>query len=319
VHFHITSLNPIRPENRPEPWERLALAEFEQGTKEVGEFFRAEETLHYRYMAPLMTEEPCLKCHEEQGYKLGDVRGGISVTLPDVVQVPAVTLVLSHLAIGLIGGWLILFSTHRLEQTHRRLKQQAIFDTLTSIPNRRYFIEHLVDEFRRSRRQRQPLSLILCDIDNFKSYNDSFGHQAGDRCLQTVAHALSDALKRGGDFCARYGGEEFVIVLPNTPLADALKLAEGMRETIAGLGMRHPRAAQGVVTISMGVAADDPSNPDHEMLIKRADEALYRAKELGRNRVELHAGGSSAATPSDAPAPSANTAKPGHHAVISHP
>lgn len=288
VHFRITSLNPIRPANRAEPWERGALAQFEQGKTEIGEFFRQDGTLLYRYMAPLITEKPCLKCHEEQGYALGDVRGGISVTLPDVARVPTASLTLSHLAIGFIGGWLILFSTHRLEQTHRRLKQQAVLDTLTSIPNRRYFIEHLVVEFRRSRRERSPLSLILCDIDNFKSYNDRFGHQAGDRCLQTVAHTLSDALKRGGDFCARYGGEEFVLVLPNTPLADAVKMAEGMREAIVGLAMHHPAAPQGVVTVSMGVAADDPSNPDHEMLIKHADEALYRAKELGRNRVESH-------------------------------
>jgi len=288
VHFHITSLNPIRPENRPESWERVALAQFEQGKRESGQFVRISDSLLYRYMAPLITEKPCLQCHEEQGYKLGDIRGGISVTLPNVARVPTVSLILSHVVIGLIGGWLILFSTHRLEQTHRRLKQQAVLDTLTSIPNRRYFIEHLVDEFRRSRRERLPLSLILCDIDNFKSYNDTFGHQAGDRCLQTVAHALSDGLKRGGDFCARYGGEEFVLVLPNTRLADAVKMAEGMREAIAGLSMHHPAATQGVVTVSMGVAADDPSNPDHEMLIKRADEALYRAKELGRNRVETH-------------------------------
>jgi diguanylate cyclase (GGDEF)-like protein len=288
VHFHITSLHPIRPENRPEPWERSALTQFEQGKHEVGQFFQVGDRVLYRYMAPLMTEKACLQCHEEQGYRLGDVRGGISITLPNVANLPTASLVLSHVAIGFIGGWLILFSTHRLERAHRRLKQQAVLDTLTSIPNRRYFIEHLVDEFRRSRRQRLPLSLILCDIDSFKSYNDTFGHQAGDYCLQTVAHTLRDALKRGGDFCARYGGEEFVLVLPNTPLAEAVKMAEGMRERIAGLGMRHPGANRGVVTVSMGVAADDPGNPDHEILIKQADEALYRAKELGRNRVEAH-------------------------------
>lgn len=286
VHFHITSLRPIRPENRAEPWERAALERFERGEPEYGQFLESGDGQIYRYMAPLITEQPCLKCHKEQGYKLGDVRGGISVTLPDVALVPVASLVASHALIGLIGGGLILLTTRLLEQSHARLKQQAVLDTLTSIPNRRFFIENLVDEFRRGRRQRMPLSLIICDIDNFKSYNDTFGHQAGDRCLRAVAHTLRDGLKRGGDFCARYGGEEFVVVLPDTSLANAIKVAESMREAVAGLGMRHPGSSQGIVTLSMGVATDDPANPDHEALIKQADEALYRAKELGRNRVE---------------------------------
>ncbi|WPL17865.1 Bacteriophytochrome cph2 [Thiorhodovibrio winogradskyi] len=288
VQFHITSLDPIRPENHPESWERLALRRFEQGATEIGHFIQNGEREAYRYMAPLITEKPCLDCHADQGYELGDVRGGISVTLPEVPALPWLSLTLSHLLIGLAGGGLILLSTRLLHQAHDRLRQQAVFDTLTSIPNRRYFIENLVEEFRRGRRQRSPLSLIICDIDNFKSYNDTFGHLAGDRCLRAVAQALQDGLKRGGDFCARYGGEEFVVVLPDTPLANAVKVAEDMREAIAGLGMRHPGANEGIVTISMGVATDDPSNPDHEALIRQADEALYRAKQLGRDRVEAH-------------------------------
>lgn len=295
VHFHITSLDPIRPENRPEAWERVALMRFEQGQQEVGQFIESGDTLMYRYMAPLMTEKACLKCHEEQGYRIGDVRGGISVTLPDVALVPAMSLITSHAVIGLVGVGLILISTNLLQKSHDRLKQQAVLDTLTSIPNRRYFIENLVEEFRRGRRQRSPLSVIICDIDNFKSYNDTFGHQAGDRCLKAVAQTLRDGLKRGGDFCARYGGEEFVVVLPDTPLANAVKVAEGMRESVAGLGMRHPGSSYGIVTLSMGVATDDLGNPDHEELIKQADEALYRAKELGRNRVEVRHPGAAGA------------------------
>ncbi len=303
VQFHITSLEPIRPENRPESWERLALQRFEQGEAEVGEFIVSGDQEAYRYMAPLVTEKPCLECHAEQGYKLGDVRGGISVILPDVAASPWLSLSLSHLIIGLAGGGLILLSTRLLHEAHERLRQQAVFDTLTSIPNRRYFIENLVEEFRRGRRQRSPLSLIICDIDNFKSYNDTFGHPAGDRCLRAVAQALQDGLKRGGDFCARYGGEEFVVVLPDTPLANAVMVAEDMREAIAGLGMRHPGANEGIVTISMGVATDDPRNPDHEALIRLADEALYRSKQLGRNRVEAHRSDQSGAV-ADRPAKS---------------
>ncbi|MBK1649409.1 diguanylate cyclase [Rhabdochromatium marinum] len=287
VHFHITSLKPIRPDNRPELWERQALQRFEQGAQEVGEFVGSRDHPMYRYMAPLITEQPCLDCHEQDGYRLGDVRGGISVTLPRVATVPLVSLLVSHLVIGLVGAWLILLSTRLMQRSHNRLRQQAVLDTLTSIPNRRFFIENLVDEFRRGRRQRTPLSLIICDIDNFKSYNDTFGHPAGDRCLQAVAQTLSDGLKRGGDFCARYGGEEFVVVLPDTPLANAAQVAEDLREAVAGLGMRHPGSDFDCVTISMGVATDDPCYPDHEALIRQADEALYQAKALGRNRVEV--------------------------------
>lgn len=288
VQFHITSLEPIRPENRADPWERQALTHFEHGAQEIGEFVLVGQQPFYRYMAPLITERPCLLCHAEHGYKVGDVRGGISVTLPEVATLPWVPLLVSHLIIWLTGGALILLSVRLVRDAHNRLRQQAVLDTLTSIPNRRFFTENLIEEFRRGRRQRQPLSLILCDIDNFKSYNDTFGHQAGDRCLRAVAQTLKDGLKRGGDFCARYGGEEFVLVLPDTALPNAVKVAEEMRQAIAGLGMRHPCANDGIVTISMGVATDDSSNPDHEVLIQQADEALYRAKHLGRNRVATH-------------------------------
>lgn len=311
VQFHITSLKPIRPENRPEPWERQALERFEQGAAEVSEFVTAGQHRSYRYMAPLITEQPCLDCHAEQGYKLGEVRGGISVKLPDVPALPWMSLLASHAIIGLVGGALILLSTRLVRESHNRLRQQAVLDTLTSIPNRRYFIERLVEEFRRGRRQSLPLSLVICDIDNFKSYNDTFGHPAGDRCLRTVAQTLKDGLKRGGDFCARYGGEEFVVVLPDTALSNAVQVAESMREAIAGLGMHHPGAPSGMVTISMGVATDDPSNPDHEALIQQADEALYRAKQLGRNRVETHHRSTTARTPLREVQASAATDRPG--------
>lgn len=290
VHFHITSLNPIRPENRPRPWERVALGRFEQGQTEFAQMLWVDGEPLYRYMAPLFTEEACLKCHAQQGYQVGDVRGGISVTLPTVSRAPAVSLIASHMLIGFFGGWLIFASTRRLDRAHQMLRQQAVLDTLTSIPNRRYFVERLVEESRHGpggRRKGGPLALIICDIDHFKQYNDALGHQAGDRCIQAVAQVLQDGLRRGGDFCARYGGEEFVVLLPDTSPADAVKVAEYLREAVAGLAMHHPATQRAIVTVSLGVATADPSDSDHEALIGRADQALYRAKELGRNRVEL--------------------------------
>jgi diguanylate cyclase (GGDEF)-like protein len=290
VQFHITSLKPIRPENLAQPWEAEALRAFEQGTGEWTETYRHGDHEGYRYMAPLITEKPCLKCHAEQGYELGSVRGGISITLPTLAPVPWKGLVVSHGLVGLAGVGFILVLGWMLARAYGDLRRQAIFDALTSIPNRRFFIEHLVHELRRGRREQAPLSLLICDIDDFKSYNDTFGHQAGDRCLCTVADLLRESLQRGSDFCARYGGEEFVVVLPNTRLDGALRVAERIREAVSGLGMWHPASPRGIVTISIGVAEEHAStqDPDHESLIRRADEALYRAKERGRNRVEVH-------------------------------
>ncbi|MCK7575837.1 MAG: diguanylate cyclase [Chromatiales bacterium] len=290
VQFHITSLKPIRPENLARPWEAEALRAFEQGVKEWTEVYAHGEHEGYRYMAPLITEKPCLKCHAEQGYELGSVRGGISVSLPTLAPIPWEGLVVSHGLVGLAGVGFILLLGRMLARAYDDLRRQAIFDALTSIPNRRFFIEHLVHELQRGRREQAPLSLLICDIDDFKGYNDTFGHQAGDRCLCAVADRLRENLQRGSDFCARYGGEEFVVVLPNTTQAGALRVAERIRESVSGLGIWHPASPRGIVTISIGVAEEraDRHDPDHESLIRRADEALYRAKELGRNRVEVH-------------------------------
>lgn len=291
VQFHLTSLKPIRPANVALPWEADALRAFEAdpaNAQDLGQIFNAGDQLGYRYMAPLMTEQPCLKCHADQGYALGDVRGGISVTLPAIAPLPLLALIGGHLLIAFAGVAAILIMGWMLTRAYARLRHQAVFDALTSIPNRRFFIEQLIHELRRGRREQTQLSLLICDIDYFKGYNDTFGHQAGDRCLRIVAQLLQESLRRGGDFCARYGGEEFVVVLPNTDLAGAARVGEKIREAVAALGLQHPVSPLGSLTISVGVAIDAPDAAgDHEALIRRADEALYRAKALGRNRVEI--------------------------------
>lgn len=287
IQFHITSLNPLRPANAALPWEAEALRAFETGTDEVGFVVRFGEHRGYRYMAPLMTEKPCLACHGEQGCRPGDVRGGISVTLPRLAPLPVATLVSTHLGIGIAGVVFILGFGRALTRAYDRLRHQAVFDALTAIPNRRFFTEQLVHEMQQGRRKHEPLSLVICDLDHFKSYNDTYGHLAGDRALQAVAQVLQDTLRRGSDFCARYGGEEFVVVLPDTPLAGAVRLAERAQVAVAGLGIRHKGSPKGIVTVSFGVAGDADGLAPEE-LIRRADDALYRAKALGRNRVAVH-------------------------------
>lgn len=306
VQFHITSLNPIRPENKPTAWEAEALRRFEQGLPETGEIVGEQ----YRYMAPLMTEKACLSCHEAQGYREGQVRGGISVTLPRVAQIPWAALSVSHVAIGLAGLLMLLVMGHLLEVYHRQLREQAMVDALTGVRNRRFFDEQIQQECRRARRQRQPLTLILCDIDHFKAYNDTFGHPTGDQCLRQVAQALQAKLQRGGDFCARYGGEEFVVVLPSTDEPAVRSFAEELREIVIALNIRHPGNGTGVVTISLGVATDAGECPDPRTLIQRADQALYVAKQRGRNRVEIYGAETNGAQPT--------TASQHRHEQLSH-
>jgi diguanylate cyclase (GGDEF)-like protein len=177
--------------------------------------------------------------------------------------------------------------TTQLERVNEQLQKLSVLDPLTGIPNRRRFAEALDGEWRRAFRDRLPLSLIMIDIDHFKDFNDACGHQAGDDCLRQVASAIREALTRPGDLVARWGGEEFAAVLPSTPWRGASAVAEALRARIESMRIRHPRAAGGVVTLSLGVATaipEDDSSPDS--LVAAADEALYRAKRAGRNRIE---------------------------------
>ncbi len=160
-------------------------------------------------------------------------------------------------------------------------------DGLTGIYNRRRFDEFMHNEWGRSTRNKSALSLIMCDIDHFKLYNDNYGHQKGDDCLILVAHILEDYTRRGGDFAARYGGEEFVIVLPDTNSSDAYKIAEQIRISIEALKIKNKASDNSdFVTCSFGIATITPSQTiNSSTLLKHADEALYLAKEKGRNNI----------------------------------
>jgi two-component system, cell cycle response regulator len=176
-------------------------------------------------------------------------------------------------------------SRSRLEAACRELERLSNQDGLTTLANRRHFECFLELEWRRQCRERQPVAMIMADIDNFKAYNDTFGHLAGDRCLQQVARALQ-VVNRPGDLVARYGGEEFVAVLSGTALEPALVLAERMRLGVKDLAIEHPQVPAGCVTVSLGVAAWVPlRSGDPRDLVLAADRALYQAKAQGRDRV----------------------------------
>ncbi|WP_295856863.1 diguanylate cyclase [uncultured Xylophilus sp.] len=177
--------------------------------------------------------------------------------------------------------------TTELEAANRQLEALSRTDPLTGLANRRQFDEAKQLEFQRARRSGRPLSLLLCDVDHFKRYNDLYGHHGGDATLQAVADALRNSARRSGDLVARIGGEEFAVLLPDTPPETARDLAERLRRAVAELGIEHQGAdTTGRVTVSIGTASLDPrADADFDALFHRADQALYRAKRAGRDQV----------------------------------
>jgi two-component system chemotaxis family response regulator WspR len=180
-------------------------------------------------------------------------------------------------------------SKAKLAEANLALQKLSSLDGLTGIANRRSFDETLSKEWHRSMRNSKSLGLIMIDIDFFKLYNDHYGHQGGDDCLKNVADCLNSSIHRDTDFLARYGGEEFSVILPETHLDGAIKVAETIRENIQSLEIPHAKSkVSDFVSISIGVSAVVPLMATApEILIAAADQALYKAKENGRNRVEF--------------------------------
>lgn len=186
-----------------------------------------------------------------------------------------------------LTGRLLELEKAELDHVTRRLGKQSQEDPMTQLANRRYFNEVYQQEWDRGRRSGQPLSLIFIDVDHFKKYNDHYGHLEGDTCLIAVAGVLAAQVRRAGDLAVRYGGEEFVILLPNTPLDGALRVANKVLSSVDALNMPHAASTtEPYVTVSVGVASTKPDAALRALdLLEAADNALYEAKEGGRHRV----------------------------------
>ncbi len=178
--------------------------------------------------------------------------------------------------------------TVQLEDANRELKRISVMDGLTGLYNRRHFDDTLDSEWKRLQRTGLPLSLVMCDIDHFKIYNDTFGHQAGDDCIRSVAKAIKRAVGRGADTAARYGGEEFSVILPDTHTEGAVKIAQTIQQELSINTISHPKTKGFRVTLSFGVATLFPSMPPGSAeLVAKADEALYQSKKNGRDCITV--------------------------------
>lgn len=248
---------------------------------------------------PTLTDIPIivLSTREEAATKSAAFAAGANdylVKLPDVVELVARIRYHSRSYVALQqrdeAYRALRESQQRLVDTNIELQKLMNADGLTGLANRRHLNDHLLMMWRRAQREATELSVLMIDVDQFKPYNDRYGHLSGDDALRRVADALRETVQRASDFVARYGGEEFMVVLPDTNTDGALQLAEQVRQRVESLAIGCDAPQPGApLTVSIGVATQRPRLDDMvNDLVARADRALYQAKHNGRNQVVLH-------------------------------
>lgn len=288
ITFHITSQMALNPANVPDKFEMEGLDKFDSG---IREFYRIEQTgdsSAFRYIAPLYVEQACLECHADQGYKIGDVRGGISINsdISDIqvkLKKNQSQIIVAGLLVTVLVIALLYFFTQklmrRLIEARKEIEELVVKDPLTGIYNRRYVMERLAEELKRVKRGDYEFCCFIMDIDHFKLVNDKYGHLFGDEVLIEVVDMVTKAL-RSYDIFGRFGGEEFIVVAPGLGIEDSVALAERIRVAVKEANVNGIR-----VTISIGVSCYMPGDETTDDIIRRADESMYIAKKDGRDCV----------------------------------
>ncbi len=291
VGGHITSLDPVNPTNKADSWEQKALQAVGQGAMDYRERLTLDGQEYFRMLLPLRTEKSCLRCHALQGYKEGELRGGISVSLPvayfhDSARSSDKTIVVGHFAIWAIGMLGIVLGYAALareeaarNQAEERVLGMAHFDRLTGLANRNLFGDRVAQALAMAKRQKKKIFLLYIDLDRFKPINDSFGHEAGDSVLQEVGKRLMASV-RASDTAARIGGDEFVVVLQNIDdkrqaAAAAKKLLSSIQRPFVFKGCEHS------VDASIGISCFPDDGEDMDALMKKADAAMYHGEKSG--------------------------------------
>ena len=344
IRFNLTSLKPINPGNIADDFEKRSLKLFETGLKETHEFSQDKDKHYFRFMAPLYVEHSCLACHGFQGYKVGDVRGGISLTLPlnnelellgttrlhflagagillvlvliaiilgsrylvtrplqllqqfacsmgKPQQVPDVLLA-RHDEVGLLAKELndanatLLTQRDVILQRTQQMEQDSNTDALTGLYNRRYLLTEGARLYERWRRDGAGIAVLMIDIDHFRRINDQFGYLVGEEVLIAVTRILKTQC-RPYDLVARYGDEEFLIMLEASSYGSGKSSAQRIHQSIAENVFRSGDVELRV-TVSIGIV-EGTSLGGFDSTLRRADEALTKAQDSGRNRIVVHA------------------------------
>ncbi len=292
---HITSLNPIRPANAPDAWEARALKTFERGEKEQRTVDRLSGEEYFRLMRPFVTEKSCLKCHAAQGYREGDIRGGISVSilmapLRQVQYSRMMQLSLAHFFLWVIGLGAIGLVTRRLwVQTKRREEAEeavrvlSITDELTGLHNRRGFLSLAEQQLKVAARNRRGMLLHFADLDGLKWINDTLGHEEGDQALVEAAAVLKETF-RTSDILARLGGDEYAALALDAAEEHSTIFTARLQSLVDEKNREAGRKYR--LSISVGNAYYDPEKPcSLDELISAADKRMYENKEGKKRRL----------------------------------
>jgi diguanylate cyclase (GGDEF)-like protein len=315
VKFDIISQYPANPSNIADEWEANALENFRQapGTDNIFDIVKIDGESKFRYITPIYVESECTTCHVEEGYEIGELRGGISIRFPYApyeegrikhvrhnMSIYIMSFLTSMLFIIYFGRKLILANESN-DKLYNKLEQIAHTDKLTQLPNRYYFMKWLEIELQRYIKHKTKLALLMIDLNKFKAINDTYGHIAGDLVLKKAGEVIAASI-RATDLCGRIGGDEFVVMLTDTNEEAAVAYAERLREAFdqayiiyddvkiqlsASIGVAPLVGIDNSFQLSENVTEANITTL-RDQLIKQSDKAMYQAKEMHKQKGGSH-------------------------------